>query len=80
MFKSKIDVTFPPGKLGAANNDIQEVLWIIHVESNKPPSRYTYCLFILFQFCFQPTETYALKPIILASCLFLLQLTSATAV
>ena len=48
MFISKIDVTFPPGKLGAANNDIQEVLWIIHVESNKPPSRYTYCLFILF--------------------------------
>ena len=41
-------MTYPPGKLGAADNDIQEVLWIIHVESNKLPSRYTYCLFILF--------------------------------
>ena len=73
-------MTYPPGKLGATDNDIQEVLWIIHVESNKPPSRYTYCLFILFQFCFQQSETYALKPIILVSCLFLLQLISATAV
>ena len=41
-------MTYPPGKLGATDNDIQEVLWISHEESNKPPSRYTYCLFILF--------------------------------
>ena len=42
----------PPGKLGAADNDIQEVLWIIHVESNKPPSRcnilFIYSLPVLF--------------------------------
>ena len=68
-------MTYPPGKLGATDNDIQEVLWISHVESNKT----AISLHILFIYSLQ-SETYALKPIILASCLFLLQLTSATAV
>ena len=69
-------MTYPPGKLGATDNDIQEVLWISHVESNKT----AISLHILFIYSLQQSETYALKPIILASCLFLLQLTSATAV